>query len=365
MSVDAADSDALLVYLYQLIKGVEGVSFEGISRLVSDEVPVRDRKLLEDVLLSLRDSRISYTLDLESRRILAFSEFSCAAISIMTDGCGRLRRLHVIPEYGISRSARAVAEELSKADLSYQLIFIEGDQCLFYKNVETVAVSSLSKLYLCEIVYRAIEEKLLTWDTEISIRNDDIRVRSAGLSQKNVGSVITVRSLLIYALIASDNSAADLLLGTLRNLGASSSDIENMLVNAKTTIETYGAEVDDPTKEFTSVVWNRGKDCFFSLKRLAMSMQYLCETSWTPWDELRQSPVVYAYKGGQAPGVLSGMWASRATDRGGGSPFVLVGYAVNYRKPFTYIDEVWIVSLVSGLFTSRFNLKSGECGVSI
>ncbi len=338
-------ANSSLLNLHSVVSG--GNEHYDIRDLASRDLEPHDVVALGKILDCLKEGDVEYQLDLQDKVINARSSLSAGELSISSDNEGRLTGIKISSNQSCV-SLSDLVRRFEDVGLNYQVVQRRQRGSDFFANVDKVAVASLSKLYICELVYRALESGFLEWDTSVRLKVKDLRSRSAGLRLGDVGSEITVRDLITYALLASDNTAADLLLELLRSTVPQSSELSDELNQVRSIKEVYGEAFD--TDADLGLLWPSGRDYFFSINRVADSMMFLNSSSWTPWDDLGERAGGFAYKGGQAPGVLSGMWCERRSKRAERDEKVLVGFAINSPRPLAYIDEIWIIeSIISGL----------------
>ena len=107
-----------------------------------------------------------------------------------------------------------------------------------YRAEESVGAASVIKLFIMAEAFRQREEGLLSFDEEVTIRQEDKMPSCGALTYMHTGLRVTIRDLVVLMIIVSDNSATNLLIDRLGleniqneidRLGASNCDIQRKL----------------------------------------------------------------------------------------------------------------------------------------
>ncbi|WP_224758632.1 hypothetical protein [Streptococcus pneumoniae] len=95
------------------------------------------------------------------------------------------------------------------------------------------------------------------------------------------------------------------------------------------------------------VKWLEGLDYFINPKLLNIFIEKLMSYKWTPYTEL--SSIIY--KGGNAPGVLSGFWGNKYTGK-------FVYFILNRDRAFNIIEEMYCYKCVFNFLERNIEEKN-------
>ncbi len=224
------------------------------------------------------------------------------------------------------------------------------------------AVASLIKLVVAVVIFEALKNHQLDYDFLYRVELEDISYLSAGLSIEDVGRTKTVRELLNLLLLASDNSAMDILLKIIRQYNlypTKESTIDEairLVVPTKQWLEEAwcNPEEDEATwreKALSQIRWTEGLDYFMTSDLIISCIRRLVTYEWLPYDDLG----TLIYKGGNSAGVLAGVWASRHPDTSGNYVF----FAINNSKPIDILEQVYYQQCLQSFIEQNDNAFIG------
>lgn len=278
-------------------------------------------------------------------------------IKIMLTKLGFLRRIMVIPDETRDDSPKQFCKILENISNNYGF-YIINDKYTFSKNKEhKLAVSSVIKFLVAAMIYESINCDKLSLNQIIKIKDSDLSVLSSGISKKDIGKNISIKELLSYMLIASDNTAMDILISKF-----SITEMKQLMIKIigsysgiPKTKDLYskawsGEEDIMREKSRFNVVWNDGLDYFLSLEDISKVCRSLQKSEWLPWDELEGEYSVI-YKGGNAPGVLASVWSNRSIKDNN----AFLGYVINSQHPIPLVVEIHLNEFAKRLYLE--NLK--------
>ena len=302
--------------IYCLLCNNDKVEEEQIKELL-DEDNFHFARNFAILLNSLKDKRVAYTL--ENDNILFDYKYFHGEVAVMLTETGKLRRIMMIPHISEHATPEVLEKMLSDLSNDYSIL-IDSDEGKYSVRADRkYAVSSLIKIAVASAVADRLKNGEIDEYDRTTIRENDISYLSTGLSAKDAGRRITVRELLSYMLIASDNTAMDILI---RKTGEKniddflsshgSKDISIPL--SKELYEKTWCSIKDEEMQrkraMSDIEWKNGMDYFASLNDIYKISDTLRESRWLPWDELKDNEELI-YKGGNAPGILSSFWTNR------------------------------------------------------
>ncbi len=196
-----------------LLLSREVLSAENVERipLVHDSQKYRDE--LYHLLFELHSDSIHIAPSSDNDTFkLRSNSIHATLISQITDE-GKLDRLQVKPEVPYIQSLSDLISALEKLHASAGIAMMseKSNKTIVHSNTP-LAVASLVKVVVASVIIRQIERGQLELNQTHIISASDISVLSAGLSVKNIGTVVTVKELLLLMLVFSDNSAMDILI---------------------------------------------------------------------------------------------------------------------------------------------------------
>lgn len=325
-------------------------SDENLKSIVESKHGSIEMHKLRNLIEALRANKIkaSYTKDSNEIKLRTGKIDGC--LKIISGSSGKLDKLIIKPYVSEIRSIDSLIDSLS---LLGGFVDVSGiyDGISIDKNngQKPMAVASLVKIIISAALCNEIRKENISLDYKYTIQEEDISYLSTGLTLKDIGKEVSIKELLSLILLASDNSAMDIVI---KLIGISkidkyvaNFDLENKYrfsPEIKLTKILYGEawgikDLDhyNPKEYVDSVKWNLGFDYFAPLGLINKISLDLNKFEWLPWDEL-QTEKATIYKGGSAPGVLSAMWCTRKneTDR-------VLSFAINRTEPYTILEELY------------------------
>lgn len=361
--------------LLHLLTDAHAVTPDDISDLVAEHTPTDHVRVLHDVVQGLRMSAPR----VEDVRPLGAEEVT--ALGPAPQGHdGTIGVVSVVTRFGISGQVffttssdgslgglRMQAEEPSIAttsDLRDQLRRLDPRAAVAvhtpeFDAVDThpKAVSSLVKVFVLEAVLRAVAAGQLGLDDAHRVSAEDLSPLSAGLDGRHVGSSLTTAELCRLMILRSDNTATDMLLGTvgsdavldvMARCGADP-DLNRPLCSMRETIEAAWLSAPDArtsthadaAEQATSIALrtpahHAGYDYFVPLGAVGCALEAVSSRDWSPWGPSGHPVDQVVYKGGSAPGVLSAAWF-----RGRGRDSSWSTFAINPEDPLGAMEELF------------------------
>lgn len=332
----------LLKNLLTILRSEQKVELSGVSGILSDNLNKKSRRQFVDIINCLRDQSIRKVINPRNNMIDLFFNNIKASLLINTDEFNKLTRLEILPLVNNTDDLKSLYDYLLELKAKTYLCFHDTDEQVRTNYLgEEFAVASLIKVFVGVIILEAVEMGVITLGDTYKIVQNDLSYLSSGITEKDIGQYISIQELLSYLFLASDNTAMDILLTVI-------SDKKFVEVGKKIAHEFEMQIV--PTKEILrkawcnpklseevwrenavkDVKWIEGLDYFIDPKLLNIFIEKLMSYTWTPYTEL--SPIIY--KGGSAPGVLSGLWGNKHTGK-------FVYFILNRDRPFNIIEEMY------------------------
>jgi len=348
-------------------------SLDGLQGLLTAPVAPGQRAVRAVIGTVRSDSEIQQLVDLISALRLPGSTFSATqlatgpAIAVGTpsgvrgvietvdDPCGGIQRLVLSPDVPERMDTDSLAPALHVLSCSVAVAVRDGEATVISGRAgsQAIAVSSLLKTVVFLAVCQSVRDGALSWDAAVVIRADDISVLSGGLTNADVGRSLTVTELSASMLLASDNTALDVLARVVGHHVVDRTLADVLGRDNSTTATTHFRPSGDVFREAwcpageTETQWRqralrevahpRGLDYFLPLAAVDRTMVRLLEEDWTPWDAHAGGADRLLYKGGSAPGVLAASWYAHRE----GTP-VGLSLALNLPRPLVLMEELYV-----------------------
>ncbi|MBF7126199.1 serine hydrolase [Pediococcus pentosaceus] len=305
-----------------------------INELISNDKTVNEKRQLKEIIIALRQSNY-ITLRKVSESHLTGNINNIFVDIIIVPKQNYLDKLIVRPKTKNVTSFKDFIDSFFVFDNS---VFSAMFNTQFQNKNKKMAVSSLIKLLVATNIYFLNQENKLTLKNKYIINNSDISVLSAGLNINDVGKSISYQELLSRMLLASDNTAMDILLKVIEphdmtKLYEECLDIEYGHIELTNILYLKNWSAFQSKEYMKEVQWINGQDYFLSMKEIQKIINYLCNQSWLPWDDLPNNQMIY--KGGNAPGVLSAIWMNRNNRK-------VLAFAFNIPREINLVEELYI-----------------------
>ena len=275
------------------------------------------------------------------------------------DECSKLTRLEIVPMVNNSEDSKSLYDCLLDLDAKTYLCFHDTDEEVRTNSVgEEFAIASLIKVFVGVIILEAVKTGVITLEDTYQISQYDLSYLSSGITEKNIGQDISIQELLSYLFLASDNTAMDILLTVISDkkfveLGEKiSNEFKIRIVPTKEILRRAWCKPNLSEEVWREnavrdVKWLEGLDYFINPKLLNIFIEKLMSYKWTPYTEL--SSIIY--KGGNAPGVLSGFWGNKYTGK-------FVYFILNRDRAFNIIEEMYCYKCVFNFLERNIKEKN-------
>lgn len=338
--------------IFEILKKGKNIKSEDLKNIVIKDNNLLLSRQLSDIINGIISSNSEYILKGDSIKInhngLNFY------ITVNVSEKGLIHRLKITPIVPKIRSMNELKNVLSNLSLNYG-IFSTGFYDYSYRSNEKFAVSSLVKIVIADVIYKMINDGFLNLFDVYEIRKDDLSYLSAGISISDVGSSITIKELISRLLLASDNTAMDILLKLINEeykkefmCYLADEDIR-ILPTKKIYKKSWGIDLNNQNKKeeyiLNNTVWIHGLDYFISLEYVSKCLDYLMHQNWLPWDDINNRQLIF--KGGSSTGVLSSIWMKNDCFN---SKFAFV---INNKEPINVLDNIYIYECINMFL--RFN----------
>ena len=258
-----------------------------------------------------------------------------------------------------SEDSKSLYDCLLDLDAKTYLCLQETDEEVRTNSVgEEFAIASLIKVFVGVIILEAVKTGVITLEDTYQISQYDLSYLSSGITEKNIGQDISIQELLSYLFLASDNTAMDILLTVISDkkfveLGEKiSHEFKIRIVPTKEILRRAWCKPNLSEEVWREnavrdVKWLEGLDYFINPKLLNIFIEKLMSYKWTPYTEL--SSIIY--KGGNAPGVLSGFWGNKYTGK-------FVYFILNRDRAFNIIEEMYCYKCVFNFLERNIEEKN-------
>lgn len=336
--------------ILELITNKNCLSNDKLSNIVEDSCNVTEIHKLRDLIETLQSKSIEVRYTEKADEIQLRTNEIKGCLKVISGRSGKLDKLIIKPFVPEIDSIESLINTLS-------ILGGDVDSCVSYEYIDTnfsagkksIAVSSLFKIVVSAALCDEIRKGHFKLSTRYRIQENDISFLSAGLRYKDIGQEVSIKDLLSLMLLASDNSAMDIvikLIGItkLENYinRFSREHNSNFLAKIELSKILYGEawnikEVTqyEPKNYMNLVRWNLGFDYFFPLDLINQFSLELSNFEWLPWDDLGKEPIII-YKGGSAPGVLSALWCTRHQSKN-----KVLSFAINRDEPYNILEELF------------------------
>jgi|GEM_PF-3578521 penB len=351
----------ILEKLVMILRSEREVNLSYVNDMLSDNLNQKSRRQFVEIINCLRDQSIKKVINKQDNIIELFFGNIEASLLIKTDEYNKMTRLEIVPLVNNSDDTNSLYDSLLELEAKLYLYFYGNNEQVKTNSVsEKFAIASLIKIFVGVIILEANEMRLINLDNSYQISQSDLSYLSSGISEKNIGQNISIRELLSYLFLASDNTAMDILLSILPDnefteIGKKiSHEFEMEIVPTKEILSRAWCDPNLPEeiwreKSVKEVKWTEGYDYFANPKVLNVFIGKLLSYKWTPFTEL--SPIIY--KGGNAPGVLSGLWGNKNTGN-------FVYFILNREWPFNIIEEMYCYRCVYNFLEKNITEKNHE-----
>lgn len=335
--------------LYNMISKKENISIQQLKGIVSPNNIAQAGQLL-NVITALQSEQIEVN-QINDNQLYISSGKIYGSVVTKLDENNFIQKVQILPKTPNICSV----DELKSA---FKFLGVQSDIAIGYNNsiisecktLKKMAIASLVKVVIAAAVYREIELGRLSLEQEHLIGKNDLSFFSAGLRSDDIGHGLKIKDLLSLMLIASDNTATDILINLVGDERITSfmhwiamkSNIQGESYSIATTKQIYGHAwgVKDPenydvSSTIGNVKWYMGFDYFLPLSLVNVSMVYLLKQKWLPWNDLIVKRPVY--KGGSAPGVLSGIWAEKVS-----GDIKTFSFTSNRHTEFSILEELYL-----------------------
>lgn len=311
----------LLEHSLTILRSEQKVELSYVNDILSDNLNQKSKRQFVDLINCLRDQSIRKVINPHDNIIYLYVNNIKALLLINTDECSKLTRLEILPMVNNSEDSKSLYDCLLDLD---------------------------AKTYLC---FHEIDE-------EVQISQYDLSYLSSGITEKNIGQDISIQELLSYLFLASDNTAMDILLTVISDkkfveLGEKiSHEFKIRIVPTKEILRRAWCKPNLSEEVWREnavrdVKWLEGLDYFINPKLLNIFIEKLMSYKWTPYTEL--SSIIY--KGGNAPGVLSGFWGNKYTGK-------FVYFILNRDRAFNIIEEMYCYKCVFNFLERNIEEKN-------
>lgn len=348
----------ILENLLTILRSEQKVELSCVNDILSDNINQKSRRQFVDIINCLRNQSIRKVINPHDNIIDLFFNNLKASLLINIDECNKLTRLEILPMVNNSDDLKSLYDCLLELEAKTYLCFHDTDEQVRTNSVgEEFAIASLIKVFVGVIILEAVEMGTIALRDTYKITQNDLSYLSSGITEKNIGQDISIQELLSYLFLASDNTAMDILLTVISDKkfvelgGKISHELEIKIVPTKEILRrawcnpSLSEEVwrENAVKD---VKWLEGLDYFIDPKLLSIFIEKLMSYTWTPYTEL--SPIIY--KGGNAPGVLSGLWGNKYSGK-------FVYFILNRDRPFNIIEEMYCYRCVFNFLESNVKEK--------
>lgn len=349
----------LLEHLLTILRSEQKVELSYVNDILSDNLNQKSKRQFVDLINCLRDQSIRKVINPHDNIIYLYVNNIKALLLINTDECSKLTRLEIVPMVNNSEDSKSLYDCLLDLDAKTYLCFHETDEEVRTNSVgEEFAIASLIKVFVGVIILEAVKTGVITLEDTYQISQYDLSYLSSGITEKNIGQDISIQELLSYLFLASDNTAMDILLTVISDkkfveLGEKiSHEFKIRIVPTKEILRRAWCKPNLSEEVWREnavrdVKWLEGLDYFINPKLLNIFIEKLMSYKWTPYTEL--SSIIY--KGGNAPGVLSGFWGNKYTGK-------FVYFILNRDRAFNIIEEMYCYKCVFNFLERNIEEKN-------
>ncbi|TPR12309.1 serine hydrolase [Apilactobacillus timberlakei] len=294
---------------------------------------------LTDIINALIDSNCDFILNYDYITIIYKKMTFYLTIKLTDDGL--IKRIKINPIIPKLSSIYDLKNIFSNLFLEYGILST-GILNYDYKSQSKFAIASLIKLKVACSIYKMLNDEILKLNDIYIIKKEDLSCLSSGLSIDNVNKKITIKELISRLLLASDNTAMDILLKIICKKNFE----KNFIVPTKIMYKkSWGVNFFNQNKKMeyvmTHSVWNKGLDYFLSLNQISSLLDYLSKQTWLPWDNVNCRKLIY--KGGSSTGILSSAWLRNDQFN---SKFLFV---INSKRNINILEEIYIYECVNSI----------------
>lgn len=345
--------------IISLLKNKEVIKQQDVKELLpADKYNQNGRQLVE--LLNalktkhivIKDSQHSDTIKLISQKVKANLLLNC-------DDDGLLRQLLLQVDSPTIKTFNELHSSMAfLTDTLTVGAYINDKSYQYSSTSKSYAVASLVKLLVAIMILEAVKHGQLSYDFSYRIEQEDLSYLSAGLSKKDIGQTKTIRELLSLLLLASDNSAMDILLKLIKQYDLHLQDDSILdetihgLIPTKQWLNAAWCKSEESEiiwrkKALSQVKWTEGLDYFMTPNLIAHCIKQLVTYDWLPYDDLG----TLIYKGGNSAGVLSGVWASHFPNTSGNYVF----FAVNNQNPIDILEQTYYQQCIQSFIENNMD----------
>ncbi|MBI5974389.1 serine hydrolase [Staphylococcus canis] len=333
------------------------VDHNRLKRIISSQKSQIEFKQLINIITMMKTGEVIFEFSKKDNQIIIRDGNIEGHLDIYVDENGLLDKMLIFPHTEPIYNIKSFEQSLKCIDVDYSILFLHNNLIFEKDSKKSMAVSSMIKVILADLIYRKIKEGDIYLTTEVYIYEEDLSVLSSGITKDDVGKKLTLKDLLFNMLIISDNTAMDILIRLLLEMKENGDTIG--IIPTK---EIYGnAWCYDNQHEkvwrlraLSDVAWHKGLDYFLSLESINSSLDYILKQDWLPWDELDIDNNII-YKGGSAPGVLSCAWANRDFKQ----KFRFL-FSINRTTSFSMIEELYIFDCANKFIQNYVKINEVE-----
>ncbi|UQS84133.1 serine hydrolase [Bombilactobacillus thymidiniphilus] len=325
----------------------QSLNVDQIYSIISPNITYSDKHKLIDIITSLRRSNGEYKIMSFNEIIGNFSKITIKIIIIFDDNFDFMDKLllePIIPSIESFSDFNKAIKQVGNYTVAMSIL----KNNLPVGNVnsdEKMAVSSVIKMLVAAKVFYLLQLDDITLNTIYTIEDTDISLLSVGLCETNIGERISVKELLSRMLLASDNTAMDILINITSNHNFSDFykyvGVNNYYVKKSKNLYSTAWNINRDNQYFKMndhskhIVWNKGKDYFLTTNEVCKITSFVTKQKWIPWHDIPSTKMLY--KGGSSPGVLSAVWSTISQVKP-----IIFSFAINKNNDFMLIEEIYI-----------------------
>lgn len=229
-------------------------------------------------------------------------------------------------------SVNMVIDFLNKTFSNYSFLYEYNDNKIEYNVNKRMAVASLVKIIVLNKILTLINNNKVNLKDEYLFCKEDLSLFSKGLSNSDTGKKIKVSELIKSMIILSDNSAMDILLKYINKF-----ETLDIVPTKSLYSEAWPPNKINKYSNLLDVKWIYGYDYYYTLNDIYLNFKNIINKTNNPWGSLGLN---IQYKGGEAPGVLSGIWNYNKKT---------IGLIINEEKYISFFEKIYIFDIINQL----------------